>query len=391
MLFAVCPSSFAADNSSSAGVDGEFIDSSIDFGFDIFNKCEETSGYKDNVFISPYSIAAAVALIYNGAAGKTAAEIEKALHIKTSDLLKYNSQCKAFRTGITKADPKITIEIANSLWAKNGMIYKKKFSDFNMQYHNAESLILTTAETVNGWISDKTRGKITKVVEESDVVNSILMLINAIYFKGAWSEEFDKKATTPAKFNAPGGEIDCKMMCASGNYDYFENEELQAIYLPYGNKKTGMFVFLPAKNVKYEDFIKNLNAGAYKRYLDSFSNQKGRIELPKFKIEYFTALNDQLKDLGIKSAFENDADFKNIFETSKNVLISKVLHKAFVEVNEEGTEAAAVTVIMTREGSSAMMKPEKTFNMIVDRPFFFAIAERDTKAILFMGGIKKPE
>jgi len=381
----------SVDHSGAAAIiDREFIDSTLAFSFEIFDKCQAAAGYGKNVFISPYSIAAAVTLIYNGSAGNTSAEIGKALHIKNSDIVKYNTLCQSLRKHISAIDPKVTIEVANSLWAQKGLTYKKKFIDFNMFYHEAESRILETAQAVNDWVSSKTHGKITQVVDDKAVSDSLLILINAIYFKGTWSNEFQKELTKAGKFNTPHGEKDCRLMSASGGYDYFENGEFQAVYLPYGNEKTGMYVFLPAKNIKIADFIKKLNSTSYKEYIDGFSERHGSVELPKFKIEYAVTLNDQLKKLGIKDAFEDIANFSKIFESVGKIKISQVIHKTFVDVNEEGTEAAAVTAILAVPGSAAGHTPETPFEMIVDRPFFFTIADRETKAILFMGTIIEP-
>jgi len=373
-----------------AGGDREFIDSTIAFSFDVFGKCEAAAEYKNNVFISPYSIAAAITLVYNGAGKNTAVEIEKALRLKNPDIVKYNAFHQSLRKRISGLDPKVTIEVANSLWAKKGLNYKKKFIDFNIFYHEAESRILETAKIVNDWVSAKTHDKITQIVDNEAVGRSLLILINAIYFKGTWSCEFKKENTKPAKFNTPHGEKNCNRMSASGEYYYFENKELQAIYLPYGNEKIGMYVFLPAKNIKFADFIKKINSASYKQYLDGFFKRDGRVELPKFKIEYAMTLNDQLKSLGIKDAFEDRADFSKIFEVAEKIKISQVIHKTFVDVNEEGTEAAAVTAIFAIPGCAAGYAPPKPFEMIVDRPFFFAITERETKSILFMGAITEP-
>jgi serpin B len=217
-----------------------------------------------------------------------------------------------------------------------------------------------------------------------------LFLINAIYFKGAWSTEFDKAKTKDDVFTiGSGSQKRLPMMTQSGKYDYYEAANFQAVSLPYGSGRVSMYVFLPAAGTTINQFLPSLTTANWDAWMKSFSKTQGAIVLPRFKVEYEITLNDALKALGMGVAFDPDrANFSGILQTAQNAFISKVKHKTFAEVNEEGTEAAAVTSAEISVTSVAV--PRKSFKMVVDRPFFFAIRDNKTGSVLFLGSIVDP-
>ncbi|MCY7279144.1 MAG: serpin family protein, partial [Phormidesmis sp. CAN_BIN44] len=218
--------------------------------------------------------------------------------------------------------------------------------------------------------------------------DQVMFLINAIYFKGKWMNEFDKSQTTDQPFTLAGGrQKQHAMMSQRGDYRYTENQQFQAVSLPYGKGRTSLYVFLPKPNSNLADFQKTLTAENWQTWMKTFGKREGSIQLPRFKMEYETQLRKSLSALGMGIAFDpSKADFSNLSATSTR--IDEVKHKTFVEVNEEGTEAAAVTSTGIRATSAQM--DVAPFSMTVDRPFFCAIRDNKTGEILFMGAIVDP-
>jgi serine protease inhibitor len=264
----------------------------------------------------------------------------------------------------------------------------------NKEFYQAEVAELdfnqaSAITTINGWVSKSTHGKIDKIVEQISS-DTLLFLINAIYFKGSWSEKFDAAKTRPEAFKlASGKQKQHPLMAQSGRYSYFENDAFQAVALPYGNKRLNMYIFLPKADSTLASFHQVLNARNWADWMARFTQMKGDIRLPKFKVEYETTLKGALSAIGMGAAFDERADFSAMLKPPATAFISEVRHKAFAEVNEEGTEAAAVTSIEMR--TTSLGPPPKTFQMVVDHPFFFAIRDNQTGAVLFMGSIGEPQ
>ena len=366
-----------------------FCESNNTFGFKVFKEIvkEQTD---NNIFISPMSISYALGMTFNGADGKTKEEMAKTLEFGNLTNAEVNESFKKLMTKLMELDPKVMMEIANSIWYRENVDVLKKFKKVNQDYFQAEirNMDFSKPETVgiiNNWVSENTKGKITKVIDEIDAL-SMMYLINAIYFKGSWTEEFDKKRTKEDKFfYAEGKSVLCEMMKTSEKNLYFENDDFQAVDLPYGKENFSMIVILPKKEKDINEFISKLNVEDWNSWLTGFSKQKGSLVMPKFKIEYDIEMNDVLKSLGMANAFTSAADFSKMTKKQK-LYISNVKHKTFVDVNEEGTEAAAVTVVemkLTSVGPGFFMK--------VNRPFVFAIKEKETNSIIFIGKIVNPK
>jgi len=364
------------------------------FGFKLFSSLtgEEPA---DNVFISPASVAFALAMTWNGAAGETREAMSRALELKGMDLDQVNQASLALKNALQQADPTVQLHIANSLWAKKGLEFKPDFMDRNRRFFNAEVAALNFGDprspaTINDWVGRNTAGKITKIIERIDS-NSILFLVNAIYFKGRWTAEFKKELTTERPFTpATGGPVQVPMMTQSGSFQYYESPEFQAISLPYGNRRWNMRIFLPSPGRTLPQFLKSLTPSNWDIWMRSFKKRDGDISLPRYRVEYEKTLNDPLKSLGMDVAFDRSrADFSGMIETSERAYINQVKHKTFVEVNEEGTEAAAATSVGV--SVTSFEPPRERFRMVVDRPFFCAIRDDQTGTILFLGAINNPK
>ncbi|MEO0686091.1 MAG: serpin family protein, partial [Cyanobacteria bacterium J06649_11] len=230
-------------------------------------------------------------------------------------------------------------------------------------------------------------GKISKIVDKIEP-DQVLFLLNAIYFKGSWTKEFDQEKTAKFPFYLSSGkEKEHPMMSQSGNYKYYENDKFQAVSLPYGeNGRVSFYVFLPKQNSDINYFYQSLNAANWDKWMSQFVKREGSIRLPRFKMDYQATLNDALSALGMEEAFTDSANFS---EMGNNLKISEVKHKTFLEVNEEGTEAAATTSVGVQL-TSAKPPSQQPFEMIVNRPFFCAIRDNQTRSILFMGSIVEP-
>jgi serine protease inhibitor len=383
------------DQNKSAGgaIDARLVSANTSFGFKLYHEVANKSA-GNNVFISPASVALCLAMTYNGAVGETKEAMERALEIHGLTHAELNRAYAALRSELENPDPRVQLQIANSLWARKGITFNPAFIARNKEFYGAEVTALDFGDPgapaiINAWVKDKTKDKIEKIVDRIDA-QSVLFLINAIYFKGAWSTEFDKARTKDDVFTiGSGSQKRLPMMTQSGKYDYYEGRNFQAVSLPYGSGRVSMYVFLPAAGTGINQFLPSLTTANWDVWMKSFSKTQGAIVLPRFKVEYEITLNDALKALGMGVAFDPDrANFSGIFQTAQNAFISKVKHKTFAEVNEEGTEAAAVT--STEIQVTSAVQPRKSFTMVVDRPFFFAIRDNKTGSVLFLGSIVDP-
>ncbi len=366
------------------------VNANLEFGLNLWREIVEES-QEENVFISPTSIAFALGMLYNGADGKTQAEMATALQLQGMSLDEINQANLSLLDSLSQDKEGVKLTIANSLWAKEGVSFKPEFLENNRQFYQAkiQELDFNNPETItiiNNWVKENTNGKIEEIIDDISAEN-ILFLINAIYFKGIWQNEFDKNNTQNLPFYlADGSQKNHPMMSRNGQYPYYENEKFQGISLPYSDSELSMYIFLPKPDSNLPNFLRELNSENWKQWQSNFTKSEGNIQLPRFKLEYEIELNNTLKKLRMNSMFDrNQANFKSMTESQASV--DTVKHKSFIEVNEEGTEAAAATSIGVRSTSIGLFQP---FSMIVDRPFFFAIYDNSTNTILFMGSIFEP-
>ncbi|MGD1872182.1 MAG: serpin family protein [Mastigocoleus sp.] len=371
-------------------VEKKLVAANTKFGFNLFTEVLLQEGEK-NVFISPNSIATALALIYGGADGSTKEAMTKVLALQGMNLSEINSAYARLRDSLKNPDEKVTLAIANSLWTDEGSSLKPEFLQNSRNFFQAEVANLNfqqpdASDIINKWVKDNTKNRISKVIDRIDP-SQVMLLVNAIYFKGSWSKEFNPNLTVDSPFYlASGKQKQHPMMSQKGDYRYYENEKFQAVSIPYGEKgKVSFYVFLPKKDSSLKEFSKTLNPQNWEKWMSSFRKKEGSINLPRFKIDYATNLNSVLNTLGMGEAFTQQANFSQM---GNNLAISEVKHNTFIEVNEEGTEAAGTTSVGIVPTSFSADQP---FQMNVNRPFFCVIRDNQTGSILFMGSILEPK
>lgn len=376
----------------SPAMTSKLADANTRFGFKLFSAITKNDPNK-NVFVSPSSVAIALAMVYNGANGKTQQEMSRVLEIQGMSLQELNRANADLKALLQNPDPQVQLAIANSLWTQRGVSFKPDFIQRNEKFYQAKVTELDFANpqavpTINQWVSQNTRGKIEAIVDRLSP-SQLMVLINAIYFKGSWTRPFDTKQTTTEPFYLTSEAAKKHpMMTQRGEYYYYENNLFQAVQLPYGKtRKVNMVVLLPKQSVGLPKLQQNLTPENWMQWLNQLQRRQGSIKLPRFKVEYETELTGVLSRLGMIEAFGDRADFSGLSPVSAQ--IDEVKHKTFVEVNEEGTEAAAVTSIGIR--ATSVQPAQAPFNMIVNRPFFCAIVDDQTGSLLFMGAIVDPK
>ncbi|MCX6916832.1 MAG: serpin family protein [Verrucomicrobia bacterium] len=348
-----------------------------------------------NVFISPYSVSSVLQMVCNGAGGKTKAEMQQVLGTSGMTLAAMNQANQNLHQAITTSCSNVVLNSANAIWYRKGMPVKPEFIACNQRFYQArvEGLDFNDPASVgimNAWVNDMTRGRIPSIVSGPIYPLTDLYLANAVYFKGGWFVPFEAKETKERVFHLRGGQQKkLPMMTRTGDFSYRRGTGYQAVRLPYKDWNMAMYVFLPGPNSSPEKLVAIMNGDNWQRItLPGFSEKKGTLVLPRFKLEYAVDLKKPLRAMGLRHAFEA-ADFSGM--SSVPLFISEALQKSFVEVNEEGTEAAAVTFADIAGGIE--MNPPKPFEMIVDRPFLFVIHHSaDTgSSILFMGMVSDPD
>ncbi len=364
------------------------------FAFEFFRQTLATAPEKDkeNAFVSPLSLTMALGMTYNGTSPEAGAEMAAALGVPDFTSEEINAHYKALVEALLAADPKTVLSIANSIWTRKGYPVKPTFYELNRTYYDAEVRERdfdnpATVDEINGWCDEKTRGKIDKIIDA--IPGSMVMyLINAVYFKGQWKYEFDKKETRDENFTlADGSTKKVKMMAQTASLPYYWDETVQCVELPYGNTAFGMVVMMSSeRNGSLDDLVASLDAAAYNDITAGLREREVTVKLPRFKQECEFGLNDAVANLGIRQIF-GGGSLTGITDDTR-LAVSLIKQKTFVEVNEEGTEAAAVTVVGFETTSVGPDPQPIPFH--ADRPFLYLIRERSTGAILFMGRMDSP-
>lgn len=381
------------------GNETSFIDAVNAFSFDIFEKFLDDPENEENIFTSPYSIFTALAMTYEGAEGITAEEMKEVLNIE-QDNESFHQYMQSLYNYLNYNE-EYNISTANALWIKQNYPILDDYKDLILTYYGGDSTHMDfsspeqAAEIINGWVENKTNNLIQNLISPGDIhpVLTALILTNAIYFKGTWQVQFDEKNTTERPFEKSDGEsTDVETMCLTQTQDQFnytENEIMQILELPYSGNEISMMIFLPKEGYDISDIISAMDHDVYKELIDSMDKIELDIYLPKFTIKTpLYTLNNYLKELGMPTAFTGSADFSGM-TGFRDLYISKVLHKAFVEINEEGTEAAAATAVtMMKTGIDDGGSSRIRFD--VDHQFLFTIHHKDTGTILFMGSVEAP-
>ncbi|MBI1852711.1 MAG: serpin family protein [Planctomycetes bacterium] len=377
--------SLLAAATTSARGEETFARASNQFGWSLFRKLT-ADGAATNVVVSPISVSLALDMALNGARATTHDEMRRTLQLGDLSDDAVNAACESALATLASADPAVVHKIANSIWLRRGFNAKPEFVATNAKHFHAEVRSLDfaapdAASTINGWVGRATEGKIPAIVPDRIPADVVAYLIDAIYFKGAWKIAFDPKLTKDDSFvRADDTKVPCKLMHRSGSLRCLETPVLQAVELPYGNGAFRATILLPAAGSSIDALLASLDGGLP----TGLQDRDGEIFLPRFVTRTESTLNGPLAALGMPTAFTASADFGGI---APKLFISEVKHKTFVEVNEEGTEAAAATSVEVSR-TSAQVSPR--FVMRVDRPFVFVIHESKSGVVLFLGKIADP-
>ncbi len=365
-------------------------DATNQFGLDLMGKLSRET--TENVLVSPFSAALALTMTGTGAEGQTRDAILSTLHQDGRDPLALAGAYGRLLSGLRDADPTIELDIANSIWHRTELAVRQDFIEENRSTLEAEVSALDFARPdasaiINQWVAKKTHNKINQIVDNPMDPSKYMLLINALYFKGDWSSRFARGETVDGAFqSARGEELSVPMMRRKGMMAYGETRDYQAVSLPYGNGAFSFALILPADGVNLDAFLSSLTPESWRAIQEKLEPQSGILMLPRFTVQYDRSLADVLRAEGMGVAFTPQADFSGMVEDGGGLYIGDVKHKTFAEVNEEGTEAAAVTSVeMVR---SMALVPQYTMN--VNRPFLFAIQDNETHTLLFLGKVSRP-
>jgi serpin B len=334
-------------------------------------------------------------MAYNGADGDTKTEMENAMHLNGLTAEQINASYEMLIGALQSLDEDVVFEIANAIYYANSFSVKPGFLDINRKSYDAEVSGLnfsspTAVETINGWVAAKTHNKIQSIIDNLSPGDR-MVLLNAIYFNGIWTNVFDEDGTKMRPFIKQNGEEkETPMMHREGTAEYTYNSLFKAVKLPYGNGQYNMIVMLPGAGKNSQNIIDELTSENWKDWDQQFEETEHVIvTMPRFKFAFKMNLNNLLKEMGMLQAFQpHSANFSKI--SDEDLYISLVRHKSFIDVNENGTEAAAVTAIVIRATSAGPDEIQKIY-FTVNKPFVFAITEKDTGAILFIGEVQNPE
>jgi len=392
----------------SAGANKELITAANNaFALELYAKLRDQEG---NLFLSPYSISTAIAMTYAGARGETASQMAKVLHFPVGavvgpesppmvmDAPQFASTFGQIMKDLNKRGRKgaYTLTVANALWGQKGFGFLKEFlkfieTNYGGRLREVDFVAATEAsrKTINVWVEKQTKDKIKDLIPPG-VLDSMtrLVLTNAIYFKGNWARQFKESRTKDAPFTlADGNEIQAPMMNQTGQFGYMETETFQALELPYVDDELSMIILLPKAHDGLGELEKTLTAENLSQWLTKLFRREVIVSIPKFKATSQFSLASVLASMGMKDAFTQDADFSGM-DGKKDLFISAVIHKAYVDVNEEGTEAAAATGVTMKLTS---MGPTETPVFRADHPFLFLIRDNHSASILFIGRLMNPK
>jgi len=370
----------------------KILEADNQFAFKLFDEVSKING--DNTFFSPFSLQIALGMLYNGVTGNTRSEMVKALGIAEFSETEINEYYQVIIRELLTVDPTTELNIANSIWLRHTFQVKNTFTEIGKKYFDAEIQAIDfnnplTANRINQWCADKTKNRITQIVSNPIPDDMWMMLINALYFKSKWEKgrEFKKEKTILDDFTKENQQkIKVNLMEQTASLPYYEDDYLQCVEITYGNKAFSLIAFLPAENRTINQLIKHLTTIKWKMITDRLREEKVWLKLPRFKFECSFLLNQPVINTGMKRVFNVSKDFAPITDDILNV--SNIVQKTFVEVNEEGTEAAAVSAI--RIVGYGVRKADDPVRFFADRPFLFLIREKSTGVILFIGRVDEP-
>lgn len=395
LAMTVAPPAFSAEVPESGGGKALAEGNNV-FALDLYGRLSAAEG---NLFFSPYSVSTCLAMTYAGTRGETEKQMAQVLHFPP-DQGQVHASFGELQRQLNEIQKKsgVNLNVANGLWAQKTHPFLPAFLEIAQREYEANLRQVdfrTQAEAarpeINDWVSDKTRGKIKDLIPTGLLTPlSRLVLVNAIYFKGQWTMPFQTNSTVNAPFHAAGGrEIQARLMSMNGKeFKYAEPEGLQLVELPYANGALSMVVLLPREQDGLKKLESALDSKNLHGWLAGAQKQKINVFLPKFKLETSSRLDQTLAAMGMRDAFnDHEADFSGM-DGARDLYLSAVVHKAFVDVNEEGTEAAAATGAVVAMRAVVRPKPIPTFR--ADHPFIFLIRENTSGSILFLGRLAEP-
>ena len=369
-----------------AEAESKIIAGSNDFAFDLFRTVNHAQR-KANVFISPLSASMALGMAANGASGATYDEMRSTLRLSGATREDVNSGYKSLITMLRGLDPGTKFSIANSIWYHQKLPFNASFIEEGKQYFDAKVQALdfkspSAVTIINSWVSAQTNNRIPQILDDIDS-SEVMFLVNAIYFHGLWQKPFDKSETVDAPFRAADGTITTvPMMARAVGVQYAATSKYEAVDLPYGNSAFTMAVVLPNKSADIDAFAQSFNQSKWNSVVSSLRDSDRKVFLPRFRMEWKRLLNDDLRRLGMQLAFSN-GDFTRM-SPLRPLFITRVLQKTFVDVDEEGTEAAVAAATMVARSIESHPAAFRA-----DRPFLVVIRDRFSGAILFIGKIAK--
>jgi serpin B len=361
------------------------------FTLKLFKNLDSANTSGNNLFVSPLSVSFALGMTSNGSAGQTLTAFQNTLNFAGLTQLQANSYYNNLITNLPQLDPNTIINIANSIWYKQGFSVLPQFLQTNSTYFHAQIQSLNFADpaaitTINNWVSTQTNGKIPSIITQIPA-NAIMYLVNAMYFKSEWQEKFDPAQTQTKPFYlADNSTVQASFMTGSIDFNAYFDNKVDVFELPYSNNKYSMVIVMPANEATPLTAITTgLDSTQWQTWMAGLTPNKANITLPKFKFSYSILLNNALTDLGLGIAFSDNADFSLINpDPAYQLKINQVMHKAYVETDESGTTAAAATSVGIVTAIASAPTP------IINRPFMFAIRQISSGLILFVGTVNNP-
>jgi serpin B len=362
-----------------------FKDNANDFAFELFQKVFHEEEEAENIMISPLSVHIALGMLANGADGNTRQQLVEALRLEGFTEAEANAFYRALLDALPNLDPKVKMDIANSVWYDDQFAASPAFLEtvsraFSAMVQRVPFSNPATVQKINQWVSQSTRGKIEKIVDQI-TPEQVMFLINAVYFKGDWKHQFPKNNTQKADFFLEsGGTKQVDMMSMRSSLAYFQSQDMDAVVLPYGDGKFQMTIILPTQKSDLATLVQNFEESLWQQIQTNAQPANLTLFLPKFTTKYEVTLNQSLQAMGIQDAFADGiANLSRIADARLSV--SEVKHKTFIQLDEEGTEAAAVTSIGIEVTSIGPSGP----TMRCDRPFLYVISETALGTVIFQG------
>jgi serine protease inhibitor len=340
-----------------------------------------------NVFLSPLSAALALDMAYDGARGSTSQRMAQVLGVRAGQA-PVRSAAHALVASLVAGGGSDGLRVANSLWARSGVAFRAPFlqhaqSGYSARVQSLDFRSPTAPATINAWVKSATQGKIPSIVDRIPL-DIILYLINAVYFHGSWARPFSPSATHPHAFTTGVGATQVQMMSEEGNFPYAKSSNAEVVTLPYKGGRFSMSIVLPAAGVSLQSLTRTLTPRVWKGWTSHTRTAYGAVSIPRFSLTDDQQLVAPLTRMGMGAAFSQSANFSGM--CVQPCRLSRARQKTFLNVDEAGTTAAAVTSI----GVSPTAAQQPTFSMVVDRPFFLSIEDASTGSILFFGAVNKP-